>query len=63
MKSDEWIDNEIDRKSFRDKRLGDRLRLILGQLSGSIGKPIPMACQDCANTKAAYRFLSNDTVS
>ena len=53
IKSDEWIDNEIDRKSFRDKRLGDRLRLILGQLSGSIGKPIPMVCQDCANTKAA----------
>lgn len=63
IKSDEWIDNEIDKKSFRDKRLGDRLRLILGQLSGAIGKPIPMACQDWANTKAAYRFLSNDTVS
>ena len=27
------------------------------------GESIPLACQDWANTKAAYRFLSNDRVS
>jgi hypothetical protein len=33
------------------------------QLSEGIGESIPMACQDWANTKAAYRFLSNERVS
>ncbi len=31
-------------------------------MAGAVGAPIPMACQDWANTKAAYRFLSNGTV-
>lgn len=37
--------------------------MLLGQMSGAIGDPIPAACQDWANTKAAYRFFSDDTVS
>lgn len=28
-----------------------------------MGEPLPLACRDWANTKAAYRFLSNDDVS
>ena len=28
-----------------------------------MGASIPLACQDWANTKAAYRFFSNDRVS
>jgi hypothetical protein len=43
-------------------RLGKRLGSLLHQLGGSIGGTIPFACQDWANTKAAYRFLSNDDV-
>lgn len=31
-------------------------------MGGSIGASIPLACQDWANTKAAYRFFSNDRV-
>ena len=27
------------------------------------GESIPLACQDWANTKAAYRFFSNDRMS
>lgn len=27
------------------------------------GQPLPLACEDWANTKAAYRFLSNNSVS
>jgi Transposase DNA-binding len=34
----------------------------MGQLSEAIGETIPMACQDWASTKAAYRFFSNDRV-
>lgn len=58
----EWVDREVDMEAFRDKRLGERLRTLLAQLAGAIGEPIPMACQDWANTKAAYRFLSNEAV-
>jgi Transposase DNA-binding len=28
-----------------------------------LGRSIPLVCQDWANTKAAYRFFSNDRVS
>lgn len=31
-------------------------------LAESIGKPIPLACQDWASIKGAYRFLSNESV-
>jgi hypothetical protein len=33
------------------------------KLAESIGESIPLACQDWANTKAAYRFLANEKVS
>jgi hypothetical protein len=58
----EWFDHEVDPGAFRDKRLGERLRTLVCQLAGAIGGTIPMACQDWANAKAAYRFLSNEAV-
>src|SRR6266446_8339645 len=58
-----WIDREIGECEFRDARLGDRLRKLLGQIGSAMGQSIPLVCQDWANTKAAYRFLSNDRVS
>jgi len=58
-----WIDRELAASKFKDERLGKRLRKIVTQLEGAIGEPIPLACADWANTKAAYRFLSNDDVS
>ena len=61
--SDRWIDNELARCKFRDERHGKRLRKVLDQLSQNIGGSIPWACQDWANTKAAYRFFSNDRIS
>lgn len=57
-----WIAGEIDGSEFRDARLGKRLSSLLHKLGGNIGGTIPFACQDWANTKAAYRFLSNDDV-
>ena len=48
-----WADGEVDIGAFSDKRLGERLRTMLAQMAGAIGAPIPMACQDWANTKAA----------
>jgi len=58
-----WLDGELADCEFRDKRLGKRFRRLAGDLAGSIGDTIPMACQDWANTKAAYRFLSNPKVT
>lgn len=58
-----WIDRELASSKFKDKRLGKRLRRIVTQLDGAMGEPIPLACADWANTKAAYRFLSNENVS
>jgi Transposase DNA-binding len=55
-----WIDAELAGCALDDKRLGDRLRRLLHQLEGAVGAPLPLACQDWANTKAAYRFLSNE---
>jgi hypothetical protein len=55
-----WTDREVDEGVFKDARLGKRLRELLTQLGGGMGESIPFACQDWANTKAAYRFFSND---
>src|SRR4051794_40975756 len=58
-----WVDQELAGSTFKDERLGRRLRKLLVQLAGAVGAPITLACQDWANTKAAYRFLSNEAVS
>jgi len=48
---------------FEDVRLGKRFRGLIEQIGGAVGESIPMACQDWANAKAAYRFFSNERVS
>ena len=58
LQSDRWIDSELARCNFQDTRHGKRLRKLLEQFSENIGGTIPWACQDWANTKAAYRFFS-----
>lgn len=49
--------------SFKDERLRKRFGALLSQMGTGIGGSIPLACQDWANTKAAYRFLSNNRVT
>src|SRR5437868_7351067 len=58
-----WVDREVAGSEFRDARLCDRFRKLLAQLGSAMGQSIPLVCQDWANTKAAYRFFSNDRVS
>jgi hypothetical protein len=58
-----WIDHEVGGCNFRDVRLAKRFGKLLGMMSAGIGESLPYACQDWANTKAAYRFFSNDRVS
>ncbi|WP_456840073.1 IS4/Tn5 family transposase DNA-binding protein [Bradyrhizobium sp. USDA 4486] len=55
-----WIDRESSGCEFRDARLGDRSRNLLSQIGSAMGQSIPLVCQDWANTKAAYRFFSNE---
>jgi Transposase DNA-binding len=58
-----WVDREISECEFKDARLAKRIRKLLKQIGGAVGESIPLACQDWANTKAAYRFFSNEGVS
>ncbi|WP_456848043.1 IS4/Tn5 family transposase DNA-binding protein [Bradyrhizobium sp. USDA 4504] len=58
-----WPGFEAALCEFQDTRLGERFRMLLKQIGGDIGQSIPMVCQDWANTKAAYRFFSNERVS
>lgn len=58
----EWLAQEIDEASFKDRRLGRRFREFMVNFWKNIGSTIPLACQDWAGTKAAYRFLSNPHV-
>lgn len=58
-----WVDGEIAEGQLSDKRLDKRLRQVFDQLGAAMGQTIPRACQDWANTKAAYRFFSNSRVN
>ncbi len=57
-----WSEREIDEPAFKDARLGRRFGELLKQIGDGMGESIPYACQDWANTKAAYRFLANKRV-
>jgi len=61
--SNSWINEEVAGCRFKDLRLGKRFGKLLGMMSDGIGESLPYACQDWANTKAAYRFFSNSDVS
>ncbi len=58
-----WWESELAGCMFADARLGQRLQKIIERMGGAIGASLPLACQDWASTKAAYRFFSNDRVS
>lgn len=53
----------VDGLPFADERLGNRFSMVLKQLAEGTAENIPLACQDWANTKAAYRFFANERVS
>jgi hypothetical protein len=62
LAAESWIDRELAGCQFTDVRLKKRFRKLVEQLSEATGQSIPLASQDWANTKAAYRFLSNGRV-
>ena len=58
-----WVESEIGASRFADKRLAKRFGTLLCILTHRVGDGLPAACEDWANTKAAYRFFSNDQVT
>jgi Transposase DNA-binding len=61
--SSSWWESELAGCRFADARLGQRLHKLVERMGGAIGASLPLACQDWTNTKAAYRFFSNERVS
>lgn len=59
----QWSDQETEHCQFKDKRIGDRFRQILEAVGALPGESIPQICQNWAETKAVYRFLSNERVN
>ncbi len=59
---DAWVEHELSGGAFPDLRLKSRLGRLLGDLGERIGGTLPMACQDWAATKAAYRFCDNPRI-
>ena len=57
-----WTEGEVDEAAFKDARLGRRFGELLKQIGDGMGESIPFACQDWANTKAAYRFFANERI-
>src|SRR5262245_9754182 len=60
---EEWVKTEGAGGEVGDRRLGRRFEKVVAALSGRLGSSLSVACQDWANTKAAYRFLANERVS
>lgn len=60
---DAWVGPELVDTALPDQRLTARLGRLLSDFADRIGGTVPMACQDWAATKAAYRFFDNPRVS
>jgi len=58
-----WTNEEFSKIEFGDKRLKVRFLKIATQFSKKSEAPINQACEDWADTKAAYRFFNNQKVS
>lgn len=58
-----WVMEEMITADLSDKRLNDRLRELLTQLSDRPTASIPAACGGYAEMAAAYRFFDNEKVT
>jgi hypothetical protein len=52
----DWIEQELAASTLPDARLEKRLQHLVEQMAVGLGRSIPLACQDWAATKAAYRL-------
>jgi len=58
-----WATEEFSKIGLKDKRLNQRCKKVAGALEQQSTEPINQACEDWADTKAAYRFFDNPKVS
>jgi len=58
-----WVTDEMKTAELKDRRLNDRLREILAQLSEHPTASIAAACGGYAEMAAAYRFFDNEKVT
>ncbi len=56
-----WAEQEFGAVDLGDKRLNQRLVLLANRFAGSPGEGISVACRSLAETKAAYRFIANES--
>lgn len=57
-----WVIEEMRDVDLQDKRLNDRLAVLLDHLAGHPTASIPAACGGYAEMMAAYRFFDNEKV-
>ena len=58
-----WTSEEFSKIGLKDKRLNRRCKKLASELGQQSTEPINQACEDWADTKAAYRFFDNPKVS
>lgn len=58
-----WSDEEFATISLTDARLNSRCQSLATAMTAQPNVPINQACEDWADTKAAYRFFDNDKVT
>lgn len=61
--TDGWAAEELGQANLGDDRLTARLVLLCSRFSAAPQSPINQACEDWAETKAAYRFFQNEDVA
>lgn len=59
----QWAAEEFAHVELKDGRLNWRCQELASALTQQPTKPINQACEDWADTKAAYRFFANDKVT
>ncbi len=58
-----WCNEEFANVSLKDARLDSRCQTLAIALAAQPSVPINQACEDWADTKAAYRFFDNKKVT
>jgi len=58
-----WAEEEFATVALKDVRLNRRCQVLAGALEQQSLVPLNQACEDWADTKAAYRFMDNPKVS
>ena len=59
----DWIENEYGTLEIGDTRLNKRAKQLLKRFSDTPMESIPGSCKGWAETKAAYRFFENESVT